>query len=129
MAIKGIHDTDCIEYIMEKDEITHFEQFHLLPQCFPKAFFFNVLEQVYMEGRVKGHYKFHVSIYRPPREGLDSKATIRIDDREFEVEANDLEFISVLGRGAYGVVEKYKHRITNTILAVKVCELCSLPFT
>ena len=114
---------------MEKDEIAHFEQFHLFPRCFPKAFFFNVLKLVYMEGRVKGHYKFHVSIYRPPREGLDSKATIRIDDREFEVEANDLEFISVLGRGAYGVVEKYKHRITNTILAVKVCELCSLPFT
>ena len=24
---------------MEKDEIAHFEQFHLFPQCFPKAFF------------------------------------------------------------------------------------------
>lgn len=55
----------------------------------------------------------------PPREGLDSKATIRIDDKTFEVEANDLEHICVLGRGAYGVVEKVKHRITGTIMAVK----------
>ena len=57
--------------------------------------------------------------YRPPRD-LDSKATIRIGDREFECEGNDLELISVLGRGAYGVVEKMRHRITDTILAVKV---------
>ena len=58
--------------------------------------------------------------FSPPREGLDSKATIRIDDKTFEVEANDLEHICVLGRGAYGVVEKVRHRITNTIMAVKV---------
>ena len=25
-------------------EIAHFEQFHLFTQCFPKAFFFNVLK-------------------------------------------------------------------------------------
>ncbi|KAL3877135.1 hypothetical protein ACJMK2_034886 [Sinanodonta woodiana] len=54
----------------------------------------------------------------PPND-LDSKATIRIGDKEFECEANDLELICVLGRGAYGVVEKMRHRITNTILAVK----------
>ena len=30
---------DCVENIVEKGEIAHFEQFHLLPQCFPKAFF------------------------------------------------------------------------------------------
>lgn len=54
----------------------------------------------------------------PPRD-LDSKATIRIDEKEFEIEANDLEFMCVLGRGAYGVVEKVRHRITNTIMAVK----------
>ena len=58
-------------------------------------------------------------IFSPPRD-LDSKATIRIDEREFEVEANDLEHICVLGRGAYGVVEKVRHRHTKTILAVKV---------
>lgn len=54
----------------------------------------------------------------PPGD-LDSKATIRIGDREFECEGNDLELISVLGRGAYGVVDKMRHRITDTILAVK----------
>ena len=40
--------------IVEKDEIAHFEQFHLLSQCFPKAFFFNDLKCVYMEQMVKG---------------------------------------------------------------------------
>ena len=38
MAIKGFSDIDCIENIVEKGEIAHFEQFHLFPQCFPKAF-------------------------------------------------------------------------------------------
>ena len=61
----------------------------------------------------------HVYIFSPPRD-LDSKATIRIGDREFECEGNDLELISVLGRGAYGVVDKMRHRLTDTILAVKV---------
>ena len=42
-----------MENIVEKGEITHFEQFHLFPQCFPKAFFFNVLKWVYMEERFK----------------------------------------------------------------------------
>ena len=28
----------------EKGEITHFEQFHLFPQCFPEAYFFNELK-------------------------------------------------------------------------------------
>ena len=51
-AIKGFLDTDCLENIVEKCEIAHFEQFHLFPQCFPKAFFFNVLKWVYMEERV-----------------------------------------------------------------------------
>ncbi len=36
------------------------------------------------------------------------------------MEADDLESICVLGRGAYGVVEKMKHRKTGTVLAVKV---------
>ena len=37
---------------MEKGEIANFEQFHLFPQCFPKAFFFNVSKRVYMEEKV-----------------------------------------------------------------------------
>ena len=39
VAIKGFLDRDCIENIVEKDEIAHFEQIHLYPQCFPKALF------------------------------------------------------------------------------------------
>ena len=49
VAIKGFSDTDYIENIVEKGEIAHFEQFHLFPQCFPKAFFYIVLKWVYME--------------------------------------------------------------------------------
>ena len=41
-----------MENIVEKGEIAHFEQFHLFPQCFPKAFFFDALKWVYMEERV-----------------------------------------------------------------------------
>ena len=47
-----LKDTDCIENIVEKGEIARFKQFHHLPQCFPKAFFFSVLKQVYLEERV-----------------------------------------------------------------------------
>ena len=53
VAIKGFYNTDCTEDIVGKGEIAHFEQFHLFPQCFPKAFFFNVLKSVYMEESVK----------------------------------------------------------------------------
>ena len=50
---KGLQDTDCIENSVEKGEIAHFEQFHLFPQCFPEAFYINVLKRVYIEGRVE----------------------------------------------------------------------------
>ena len=53
VAIKGFYNTDCIENIVENGEIAHLEQFHLFPQCFPKAVFFNVVKWVYMEERVK----------------------------------------------------------------------------
>ena len=33
-----------MENIVEKGEIAQDEQFHLFPQCFPKAFFFRVLK-------------------------------------------------------------------------------------
>lgn len=51
--------------------------------------------------------------------GLDSQTSIRINDETFLIEADDLESQCVLGRGAYGVVEKVKHKQTGTILAVK----------
>ena len=38
MGLKGFLDTDCIENIMGKGEISHFEQFHLFPHVFQKLF-------------------------------------------------------------------------------------------
>ncbi len=60
-----------------------------------------------------------------PRSDLDSKTTISIDGSTFEVAADDLEVIAPLGRGAYGVVEKMRHRPSDTILAVKVGDCVS----
>ncbi|KAH8289509.1 hypothetical protein KR054_006541 [Drosophila jambulina] len=54
----------------------------------------------------------------PPR-NLDSRATIQIDDQTFDIDADSLEKICDLGRGAYGIVEKMRHRQTDTVLAVK----------
>ena len=42
--LHNFKDTNCIESIVEKGEIAHFEQFHLFPQYFPKAFFVNVFK-------------------------------------------------------------------------------------
>lgn len=54
----------------------------------------------------------------PPR-NLDKKTTITIGDQTFVVEADDLEKICDLGRGAYGIVEKMRHIPSQTIMAVK----------
>ena len=62
VAIKEFWDTDCKENILEKGEIAQNEQFHLFPRCYPKAFFFNVLQWVYMEK--KGfNWESYVEIY------------------------------------------------------------------
>lgn len=58
----------------------------------------------------------------PPRD-LDKRTNITIGDRVFEVEADDLETLGLLGQGAYGIVEKMKHKNTGTIMAVKVMKL------
>jgi len=50
---------------------------------------------------------------------IDSITSICIDGVCFEVDAADLEPICTLGRGAYGIVEKVRHRQTSTIMAVK----------
>jgi len=55
---------------------------------------------------------------KPPSD-IDSRTTITIGDRNFDVDAADLETICTLGRGAYGIVEKMRHKETNTIIAVK----------
>ena len=57
---------------------------------------------------------------RTPPRNLDSRTTITIDEQTFVVEADDLEAVSELGRGAYGIVEKMRHRPTSTEMAVKV---------
>ncbi|MGH0145456.1 UNVERIFIED_CONTAM: hypothetical protein FKN15_059888 [Acipenser sinensis] len=55
---------------------------------------------------------------RPPRD-LDSKACVTIGEKNFEMKADDLEQISELGRGAYGVVDKMRHVPSGLIMAVK----------
>lgn len=54
---------------------------------------------------------------------LDSHTNITIDGETFHIQADDLESQCVLGRGAYGVVEKVKHKQSGTVLAVKVTKL------
>lgn len=54
-----------------------------------------------------------------PPHNLDKRTTITIDDKTFVVEADDLEKICDLGRGAYGIVEKMRHIQTDTVMAVK----------
>ncbi|XP_044759861.1 dual specificity mitogen-activated protein kinase kinase 6 [Coccinella septempunctata] len=54
-----------------------------------------------------------------PPANLDTRTTITIGDKTFDVEADDLEKICDLGRGAYGIVEKMRHIPSGTIMAVK----------
>lgn len=51
---------------------------------------------------------------------MDKRTTITIGDKTFVVEADDLETICILGRGAYGIVDKVRHKQSGTIMAVKV---------
>lgn len=55
----------------------------------------------------------------PIPNNIPSKTTITVDDQTIECEATDLESLAELGRGAYGVVEKMRHRPTGTVMAVK----------
>jgi len=57
--------------------------------------------------------------YSVPPRNLDSRATIQIGDKTFDIDADSLEKICDLGRGAYGIVEKMRHRQTGTVLAIK----------
>jgi len=54
----------------------------------------------------------------PPR-NLDVRTTLRIGNDTLDVQATDLELIENLGRGAYGTVDKMRHRPTGTVMAVK----------
>lgn len=57
--------------------------------------------------------------FSAPPGNLDKRTTITIGDETFDVDADDLEKISDLGRGAYGYVEKMRHIPSGTIMAVK----------
>lgn len=70
----------------------------------------------------KPNLKLQVSDDAPsvtPPANLDKRTTITIGDKTFDVEADDLEKICDLGRGAYGIVEKMRHIPSGTIMAVK----------
>ena len=69
VPIEGFKDTDCIENIVGKGEIAHFEQFHLFPQCFPKDRFFNLLKWVYMEERLNP-FPHNDAFWRPGETSL-----------------------------------------------------------
>jgi mitogen-activated protein kinase kinase 3 len=56
---------------------------------------------------------------QPPRQ-LDKRTTITLGEKTFDCDSDDLVSLEVLGRGAYGVVEKMKHVLTGTVMAVKV---------
>lgn len=64
------------------------------------------------------------NIFHPPdipscTSRLDDRTSITIHGQTFNVAADDLEVIEELGRGAYGVVDKMRHKETGTELAVK----------
>lgn len=59
-------------------------------------------------------------LFRTPPRNLDTRTTITIGDETVIVEADDLIAMEELGRGAYGIVEKMRHKPTNKIMAVKV---------
>ncbi|KAL3273952.1 hypothetical protein HHI36_015375 [Cryptolaemus montrouzieri] len=72
--------------------------------------------------RKRPDLKLQVSDETPPLippANLDKRTTITIGEKTFDVEADDLEKLSDLGRGAYGIVEKMKHIPSGTIMAVK----------
>lgn len=70
-----------------------------------------------------GFMKLMPMFYSTPPRNLDKRTTITIGEKTFVVEADDLETICILGRGAYGIVDKVRHKQSGTIMAVKVLYL------
>ncbi|XP_043209367.1 dual specificity mitogen-activated protein kinase kinase 6-like [Amphibalanus amphitrite] len=54
----------------------------------------------------------------PPR-NLDVRTTLRIGTETLDVQAADMDVLENLGRGAYGTVDRMRHRPTSTVMAVK----------
>lgn len=77
-------------------------------------------------GRPRGRRGPGVKINMPqqqpvksPISRLDAQTTMTINGEDIKIRADDLMTIAELGRGAYGVVEKMKHRDSDVIMAVK----------
>ncbi|KAK0416849.1 hypothetical protein QR680_012717 [Steinernema hermaphroditum] len=62
-----------------------------------------------------------------PGFGLDDECKMRFFENVHEVlvKATDLEFVEVLGRGGYGVVEKMRHTQSQMLMAVKRIQFSS----
>lgn len=57
----------------------------------------------------------------PPTPGnLDKKTTITFGGEVLEISPENIEVVSQLGRGAYGIVERVKHTPSGHEMAVKV---------
>jgi len=52
-------------------------------------------------------------------QNLSNSTTLTINEREYTCSTADLVSLSELGRGAYGVVHKMKHKETDQVMAVK----------
>lgn len=69
---------------------------------------------------------FHRLLSAPPN--LNSIARIQKDGKEVTVNADELDKVRELGRGAYGVVDLMKHKSTGLFMAVKVNPLFSCKY-
>jgi len=58
-------------------------------------------------------------VVQPPRVNIMPQSTMTIAGQDIIVRADDLHVEEELGRGAYGVVEKMRHRTENVVMAVK----------
>lgn len=68
------------------------------------------------------------SVHAPPAAGAASGlGKLVLKGKEFEITDHDLERREHLGSGTYGEVCKVVHKITGTVMAVKVSEPCSMP--
>ncbi|CAG2114458.1 unnamed protein product [Medioppia subpectinata] len=75
-------------------------------------------------GKSRRPPKFNMTAEAPPQppstpENLDKKTTIQIGGQTIDIEADNLETMVELGRGAYGIVERVKHKTTGFEMAVK----------
>lgn len=67
----------------------------------------------------KGHQSPSASPSTTPPRNLSDRATLTVNGKEFECNAEDLREINELGHGAYGYVYKMIHEPTGNIMAVK----------